>query len=296
MDVLILRDSLLPDSNVSRIETEFLKAGLLCQQVPYSRVLVEVNGAIRFFISGQEIKPKVVINWVMNRDLRAFELLKACEVAGFQIINKADAWWLSGSDFLTSLVMYQADVVHPYAWHAPSGAAVLENQERLDYPLIHLPVGKIGTRSLVQLADKNALLARIQAFVRSQHNLDFQRARDSEYLGRVRTIVLGGKALVACSAGNPRTQPSNLREWWARRSKNRSAMLALNDDFAAKAETAAQAIGLDLCGVEIYQYPDGWEVSGVNCCPNLRQIEDGFGVNIAGRFAQWVKERIDLTV
>lgn len=296
VDVLILRDNLLPDHNVNRIEAELLRAGFLCQQVAYSRVLIEVNGAIRFFVGGQEIEPKIVINWIMNRDLRAYELLKACEVAGLRVVNKAEAWRSAGSDFLTSLVMYQAEVVHPYAWHAPSGAAVLENQERLEYPLIHLPTGQIGSRSLVQIADKNALQARMKAFVRSQHNLDFQRARESEYLGLVRTIVLGGKAIVACSAGNPRSQPSTLREWWARRAKNRLALLALNDDFAAKAETAAEALGLDICCIEIYQYPDGWEVAGVNCCPNIKQIEDGFGINIAARFAKWVMEQIECTV
>ncbi|MBO8126904.1 MAG: hypothetical protein H0Z38_06690 [Firmicutes bacterium] len=286
MDVLILKDSTLPDPNANRLQTEILARNLVCRQLLFSRIMVEVDGKIRFFYEDKEIKPKVVVNWLKTRDYRGFEMLKAFEAEGIQVINRAEPWWISGSGFLISLILHQHGLLHPYSWHAPSGPGIASNRSRLEPPLIHMPSGTIGHSNLVYLKDDEAVRIRLQAFRNSQKDLDLQKAREAEYLGLVQVIVLEGKALVAWTNGRPRSQVTSLGQMMNRYQRRRMALLNLDDNFTQKAERAAQAVGLDFCAVNLYQYPDRWEIAGLTACPSFKEVEDGFGYNIAEKVGE----------
>lgn len=288
MDVVIVRDSNLSDKNIEHIEAELVSRGNRCRQVLFAKIMIEINGQLKFFYEKEELKPDLVINWLSTRDFRGYELLKAMEAAGILVVNKADGWWASGSDFLTSLVMHRCGIAHPYSWHSPSFAGAYTHRERLEYPLIHLPSGRIGNNSLVQLQDAPSLEARLLAFRSGQRAMDFQKARESRFIGLIQVLVLGGRALVAYSAEAPKVQFTSFKEMLNYKPRTKRALFSLEQAVTNRAESAAKGMGLDFCAVSLYQYADEWEVAGVTACPEFVGVEDNFGVNIGAEFVGWV--------
>ena len=256
-----------------------MQRGRTCQQILFTRILVEVNGEVNFYYAGELIRPQIVVNWLVNRSARGFQLLKAFEAAGYPVVNSADGWWSSGSDFLTSLCLHRNQVPHPCSWHAFSWAGANTNRQRLAYPLIHLPSGRFGNSTMIRLEDQTALEKRLQAFRGGQQSLDFQQARESQCLGLVQVFVLDGRALAAYSIA---------QNFWGQPQHSRRALLALEEGVTVLAEKAARGLGLDFCAVKLYQYAEEWEVSTVIASPDFSSFEESFGLNIAGSIADWL--------
>jgi RimK family alpha-L-glutamate ligase len=116
------------------------------------------------------------------------------------------------------------------------------------------------------------------------HVPHFYQEYVAESAGRdVRVIVVGGKAIAAmervAQAGEFR---SNVELG------GKGKKIALSAEYAKTAECAAQALGLDYCGVDLLEGSQGAVVCEVNSNAFFEGLEKTTGVNVARAYAEYI--------
>jgi len=144
--------------------------------------------------------------------------------------------------------------------------------------VIKMPRGTQGKTVLTAADDASALstlmtLTTLGHLALVQKRLEMPRPRD------LRVMVIGGKALAAgwryAPAGDFR---SNVHRG------GRMKAHALTDVTRSLAETAAEAVGLNICGVDLIETSaaeHGFAVLEVNASPGLEGIEGATGLDLA---------------
>ena len=270
-----------------RLKEEFNKRGVEIEIVSdgFSRVAISGNQTIIDL-------PKIDFAIYLDKDKYLSEIL---EKSGLRLFNKHDAVRVCDDKGQTCIALAGRGIKLPKTVFG----ALCYNQDceinaewadkigdKLGYPLIvKESFGSLG-KGVYKADNKEELFALMQKLKLKPHI--FQ-----EYMGAkpgvdVRVIVIGGKTVAAMERSNPNDFRANVARGGS------TKRIDLPESFKIVAETCAEVLGLDYCGVDLL-YGDNGEpyVCEVNSNAFFDGIEAATGVNVAAAYVDHVIKTIN---
>ena len=265
--------------NALGVETEILRNGEVF-------ALLRANGSLVIY-------PEKKYDFAVYLDKDKY-LGNLLERTGLRLFNSARAVELCDDKMLTYLMLSKARV--PIVDSIPAPLCYTQNArvdevflgkvaKTLGYPLVvKKSYGSFGA-GVALARDKQELFALSQAFLHEPH---FYQRYCKEAAGRdIRVLVVGGKVVAAmerlAKAGEFR---SNIELGGEGRN------VVLSQDCIATAQAAANALGLDYCGVDLLQTAAGAVVCEVNSNAFFEGLESTTGVNVAAAYAGYIFDEI----
>lgn len=215
---------------------------------------------------------------------------KALEQQGLRLFNSASAIEICDDKTLTYLALKNAGVKMVktipaplcYTPNARVNPAVLQGVEKeLSYPIVvKKSYGSFGAG--VRLArNREELEMLANECIREPHSY---QAFVSESAGRdIRALVIGGKAVAAMErVAKDGEFRSNIELG------GEGKIFDLPKEYAQAAECAANALGLDYCGVDLLMGKDSAIICEVNSNAFFEGLENATGYNVAKAYAKYI--------
>ncbi len=222
---------------------------------------------------------------------------KMLESTGLRLFNRAEAVERCDDKMLTYLSLASSGLVLPetipaplcYTPHVcPDEKFLRRAAEKLGFPLVvKKSYGSFGKD--VRLVHGMAELREAaREFLYFPH---FYQQYIAASAGRdVRIVVIGGKAVAAMErVAKPGEFRSNIELGGMGRP------IAAAEEFQAAAERAARALDLDYCGVDLLEGKEGPVLCEVNSNAFFEGIEAVTGKDIAGSYAEHIRQTISET-
>ena len=220
------------------------------------------------------------------------------ESGGLRLFNRASAIETCDDKMLTYLALSQKNIpiieTIPaplcYTKNAKVDAAFLENvAQKLGFPLVvKKSYGSFGMG--VQLVHGMPELQKTaQDFLCEPHV--FQRYISISAGEDIRVMVIGGKVIAAMERKAQKGEFRSNIELGAIGRK-----IDLPKEYAQMAQTVANVLGLDYCGVDLLKTKDGPIVCEVNSNAFFEGLEQTTGVNVAKSYALHICESIQRNV
>ena len=268
------------EHQVRRLKEEFSKRGVEVEIIKNTQVFAYIfEGNIKISL------PKFDFVIYLDKDRYVAGLL---EKAGYKLYNSIDSIMKCDDKMLTHISLSNCGVNMPTT--ISSTLCYTDNGNR-DY--LKIIVEKIGLPMIVKevygslgrqvyLANNHEELLEIenklihiphifQEFVASSKGKDY------------RIIVIGGKVVAYMKRENPNSYLSNLA------TGGTASKTELPEDYLEVAEKCASILGLDYCGVDILEGPNGEPiVSEVNSNAFYEGIEKTTGINVAGCYVDYL--------
>ena len=265
---------------VARLQEEFKKRGVEVEIIKNTQVFAYIfEGKTKISL------PKYDFVIYLDKDRYVAELL---EKAGYKLFNSIDSIIKCDDKMLTHICLADEGVIMPST--ISSTLCYTDNGNR-DYlkPVIEklgLPMivkenyGSLGKQ--VYLANNyDELLAIENKLIHVPHI--FQEFIECSKGKDYRIIVIGGKVVAYMKRENPNSYLSNLATGGS------ASKVELPKEFLDTAEKCAKILGLDYCGVDILEGPNGEPiVSEVNSNAFYEGIEKTTGVNVAGCYVDYL--------
>ena len=268
---------------VARLQEEFKKRGVEVEIIKNTQVFAYIfEGNVKISL------PKYDFVLYLDKDRYVAELL---EKAGYKLFNNIDSIIKCDDKMLTHICLADEGVKMPST--ISSTLCYTDNGNR-DYlkPVIEklgLPMivkdnyGSLGKQ--VYLANNyEELLAIENKLIHIPHI--FQEFIECSKGKDFRIIVIGGKVVAYMKRENPNSYLSNLATGGS------ASKVELPKEYLDTAEKAARILGLDYCGVDILEGPNGKPiVSEVNSNAFYEGIEKTTGVNVAGCYVEYLLKK-----
>ena len=268
---------------VERLKQEFSKRRVEVEIIKNTEVFAYIfEGNIEISL------PKYDFVLYLDKDRYVAELL---EKAGYKLYNSIDSIIKCDDKMLTHICLSNEGLKMPTT--ISSTLCYTDNGNR-DYlkPVIEkvgLPMivkenyGSLGKQ--VYLAnDYNELLEIENKLIHIPHI--FQEYIESSRGKDYRIIVIGGKVVAYMKRENKNSYLSNLA------TGGTATKVILPKEYLDVAEKAAKILGLDYCGVDILEGPNGEPIiSEVNSNAFYEGIEKTTGVNVAGCYADYLLKK-----
>ena len=222
----------------------------------------------------------------LDKDVALATLL---ERKGVRVFNSAQATLVADDKGLTAAILQgvvkqQKTFVRPkrYFYDKPDVAYLRGVESALGYPLV-------AKASHGSLGEQVALVSSWEELLAADKKLGasdglYQAYRAASKGRSYRVIVVGGKAIGAMELTNDKDFRSNAHEGGA------GKKVDLPDRFTRAAEKAAQEIGLDYCGVDLFCDDD--VVIEVNGNAFFETFERETGINAARLIVQYIREQM----
>jgi len=268
------------EHQVSRLKEEFLKRDIEVEIIKNTRVFSYIfEGNVKVNL------PKCDFILYLDKDRYVAELL---EKAGYKIYNSSESIVKCDDKMLTHICLSNNGIEMPTT--ISSSLCYTDNGsrdnleiviEKIKFPMIVKEVyGSLGKQvylannyeELLELENKLIHVPHIyQEFISSSKGKDY------------RVIVIGGKAVASMKRENPNSYLSNLSKGGA------ASKVNLPKQYLEVAEKCASILGLDYCGVDILEGPNGEPiVSEVNSNAFYEGIEKTTHVNVAGCYVDYL--------
>ena len=268
------------EHQAKRLKEEFSKRDVEVEIIKNTQVFAYIfEGNIKISL------PKFDFVIYLDKDRYVAGLL---EKAGYKLYNSIDSIMKCDDKMLTHISLSNSGVNMPTT--ISSTLCYTDNGNR-DY--LKIIVEKIGLPMIVKevygslgrqvyLANNHEELLEIenklihiphifQEFVASSKGKDY------------RIIVIGGKVVAYMKRENPNSYLSNLA------TGGTASKTQLPEDYLKVAEKCASILGLDYCGVDILEGPNGEPiVSEVNSNAFYEGIEKTTGINVAGCYVDYL--------
>lgn len=268
---------------VDRLKQEFSKRGVEVEVIKNTQVFAYIfEGNIEISL------PKYDFVLYLDKDRYVAELL---EKAGYKLYNSIDSIIKCDDKMLTHICLSNERLKMPTT--ISSTLCYTDNGNR-DYlkPVIEkvgLPMivkenyGSLGKQ--VYLAnDYNELLEIENKLIHIPHI--FQEYIECSKGKDYRIIVIGGKVVAYMKRENKNSYLSNLA------TGGTATKVILPKEYLDAAEKAAKILGLDYCGVDILEGPNGEPIiSEVNSNAFYEGIEKTTGVNVAGCYVDYLLKK-----
>ena len=268
---------------VERLKQEFSKRGVEVEIIKNTQVFAYIfEGNIEISL------PKYDFVLYLDKDRYVAELL---EKAGYKLYNSIDSIIKCDDKMLTHICLSNEGLKMPTT--ISSALCYTDNGNR-DYlkPVIEkvgLPMivkenyGSLGKQ--VYLANNyNELLEIENKLIHIPHIFQeyIECSRGKDY----RIIVIGGKVVAYMKRENKNSYLSNLA------TGGTATKVILSKEYLDAAEKAAKILGLDYCGVDILEGPNGEPIiSEVNSNAFYEGIEKTTGVNVAGCYVDYLLKK-----
>lgn len=268
---------------VERLKQELSKRGVEVEIIKNTQVFAYIfEGNIEISL------PKYDFVLYLDKDRYVAELL---EKAGYKLYNSIDSIIKCDDKMLTHICLSNEGLKMPTT--ISSTLCYTDNGNR-DYlkPVIEkvgLPMivkenyGSLGKQ--VYLAnDYNELLEIENKLIHIPHI--FQEYIESSRGKDYRIIVIGGKVVAYMKRENKNSYLSNLA------TGGTATKVILPKEYLDAAEKAAKILGLDYCGVDILEGPNGEPIiSEVNSNAFYEGIEKTTGANVAGCYVDYLLKK-----
>ena len=269
---------------VSRLSEEFLKRGV--------QIDIKRNNELHVYVDKGDIiyhLPKYDFVLYLDKDRYVADML---ERSGYRLFNKTEAICKCDDKMLTHICLANTGIKMPTS--ISSTLCYTDNgnrdylkdvEKKLGYPMIVKEnYGSLGKQvylvnnfaELKQIEDKLIHIPHIfQEFISSSKGLDY------------RVIVIGHKVVAYMKRENKNSYLSNLATGGS------ASVIELPKEFLDVAVKCSEILGLDYCGVDILQGPNGEPiVSEVNSNAFYEGIEKTTGINVAGAYADYIINKI----
>ena len=268
---------------VERLKEEFSKRGVEVEIIKNTQVFA-------YIFEGKTIidLPKFDFLLYLDKDRYVAGLL---EKAGYKLYNSIDSIIKCDDKMLTHICLADHDIKMPTT--ISSTLCYTDNgnrdylklvEEKISLPMIVKEVyGSLGKQ--VYFAKNHEELLEIENKLIHVPHI-FQEFISSSYGKDYRIIVIGGKVVAYMKRENPNSYLSNLA------AGGTSSKTKLPDEYLKIAEKCASILGLDYCGVDILEGPNGEPiVSEVNSNAFYEGIEKTTGVNVAGCYVDYLLKK-----
>jgi [lysine-biosynthesis-protein LysW]--L-2-aminoadipate ligase len=225
----------------------------------------------------------VVLERAINH-LRALYTLKVLNDWGVPTVNTYEVANTCGDKLLTTAALEQHGVPTPRTLVAYTPESALAACEELGYPVVMKPaVGSWG-RLLARVNDRDAAEALLEHKVTlgSFHHGAFYLQEYVNKPGRdIRSFVVGGETICAIYRDSP--------HWITNTARGGAASnCPVTDELDHLSRAAARAVGGGVVAIDLFESERGLLVNEVNYTMEFRNSIDTTGVNIPGRFADYV--------
>ena len=268
---------------VERLKEEFSKRSVEVEIIKNTQVFAYIfEGKTKIDL------PKFDFVLYLDKDRYVAGLL---EKAGYKLYNSIDSIIKCDDKMLTHICLADHDIKMPTT--ISSTLCYTDNgnrdylklvEEKISLPMIVKEVyGSLGKQ--VYFAKNHEELLEIENKLIHVPHI-FQEFISSSYGKDYRIIVIGGKVVAYMKRENPNSYLSNLA------AGGTSSKTELPDDYLKIAEKCASILGLDYCGVDILEGPNGEPiVSEVNSNAFYEGIEKTTGVNVAGCYVDYLLKK-----
>lgn len=213
---------------------------------------------------------------------------KAMEDSGVKVFNSSASCAVCDDKIKSALRLTESGILCSETIPAPKSYKKGADREylelvasRLGFPLVVKPAnGSLGMG--VKLAENFEELLAFDEELSPQDRL-YQKYQSKSKGRSIRAIVVGGEILSAIELSNDGDFRSNASVG------GRGRKINLGSEHIIAAESAARALGLDYCGVDLFC--DEPKVIEVNSNAYFRKIEEVTGVNVAAAFASLIVKR-----
>ena len=210
------------------------------------------------------------------------------EKRGYRLFNRAESIIKCDDKMLTHLALSDNGIRMPTTISSPLCYRDNQNRNYLDkiIKIIGLPMivkenyGSLG-RQVYYVETKDELLNLENKLIHVPHI--FQQFIKSSKGKDYRLIVIGGKVVAHMKRENKHSYLSNLA------TGGKSSVVDLSEKYFEVAEKAANILGLDYCGVDLLEGPDGEPIlSEVNSNAFYEGIEKTTGINVARLYVDYI--------
>ena len=265
---------------ISRLQEEFSKRAVEVEIIKNTQVFAYIfEGNVKVSL------PKFDFVLYLDKDRYVAGLL---EKAGYKLYNSIDSIMKCDDKMLTHICLADNGIKMPTT--ISSTLCYTDNgnrdylsavEEKVGLPMIVKEVyGSLGRqvyfvenhKELLEIENKLIHVPHIfQEFIKSSKGKDY------------RIIVIGGKVVAYMKRENPNSYLSNLA------TGGTASKTDLPEEYLKVAEKCAKILGLDYCGVDILEGPNGEPiVSEVNSNAFYEGIEKTTHVNVAGCYVDYL--------
>ena len=271
-------------NQIERLKEEFQKRNVL--------VDVKRNNEIHTYIEDGNIKCNLdCYDFVVYLDKDRF-VARMLEKCGYRLFNTSNSIELCDDKMLTHIALSNNDIKMPTS--ISSTLCYRDNGDRtlldrvlkiLKFPLIVKEnYGSLG-KQVYLINNKDELLNIENKLIHTPHI--FQEFISSSKGKDYRIIVIGHKVVAYMKRENKNSYLSNIA------CGGNASICKLPDEYLEMAVKASKILGLDYCGVDILEGENNEPIlSEVNSNAFYEGIEKVTGINIAGRYVDYILESI----
>ncbi|MDQ7793822.1 MAG: RimK family alpha-L-glutamate ligase [bacterium] len=235
---------------------------------------------------GPALRPDLVLNALYLRSQRDLDAVRAMEGAGYQVINRADAWYAAKVKPLTAARLTAAGLPHPTTLFSRGVPPVLREQAAamVGWVVVKPWNGALG-HGIRRFRNRSVLLAWLRRLA--------QRGRPALVQGYVpnpgrdiRVLVIGGEVVGA-------TYRVATGQSWRTNVAAGATPVRCEPTYPMRdlAVEATWALGLDIAGVDLMEGPDGLTVLELNAWPDYERFDKVAGVDVADHLARYLVRR-----
>lgn len=267
-------------NQISRLQDEFSKRGVTTEIIKNTEVFAYIfEGNVKVSL------PKCDFVMYLDKDRYVAELL---EKNGYKLYNSISSISKCDDKMLTHVCLSNAGIKMPTTISSTLCYRDNGNRDYLESVIekIGLPMivkenyGSLG-KQVYLVNNKSELLELENKLIHIPHL--FQEFIESSKGKDFRIIVIGGKVVAYMKRENKHSYLSNLA------AGGTSSVVELPKEYLEVAVKAANLLGLDYCGVDVLEGPNGEPIiSEVNSNAFYEGIEKTTGINVAGCYVDYL--------
>lgn len=285
---LVTHDAKIVQQRNRKLVHALTQRGVDVRVVAPGRETVRIRGAeVAFFDStGRRVQPDLVVNALYRNSGWGLDLVRAFELAGYPVVNRAEAWHRAKMKHLTGAALAAAGVAQPpvvFSHGLPRG--MWRRVRWLGRRIVLKPWNSALGQGSIRYRRSAVTPLRLRRW-RRKHGSVYAQAFVPNPGRDIRVMVVGDEAIGA-------TYRIARRGRWKTNvtAGGIPAPCPVTADLAAISLAAAKSLGLDIAGVDVIEGPHGYEILEVNAWPNYHRFDQVAGVDVADRIAALLMDR-----
>ncbi|WP_440007057.1 lysine biosynthesis protein LysX [Halomicrococcus sp. SG-WS-1] len=231
------------------------------------------------------------VDLVLDRCLatsRSLYATRFCEAYGIPVVNAPDTAETCADKAKTSIALAGAGVPTPETKVAFTEEAALEAIESFGYPCVLKPVVGSWGRLVAKIESRSAAEAILEhkATLGHYEHKVFYVQEFVEKPGRdLRVLAADGEPVAAMARSSD--------HWLTNAAKGaETASFELDDEAEALVETASDAVGGGLLGVDLMELEEGYTVHEINHTVEFKALNDAVDVDVPAAVVDWLETKV----
>lgn len=215
--------------------------------------------------------------------LRQFEMMGVYTLNGSIAINRSrdklralQVLSREGIGMPRTSIAHSSALVDEAVEHVGGAPAIIKSLEGTQGLGVGIVESERSAKSVIEAFRAQKVNVLVQEFIEEAGNSD------------IRVLVVGEKVIAAMQrTGAEGDFRSNLHRGGS------ADMCELSDEEKDTAVRAANAVGLNVCGVDMLRSKSGPVIMEVNSSPGLEGVEKATGIDVAGEIIHYIEQRAD---